>query len=180
MQCGEGANTAYQSLLADLKGITGTDPKEKDSRGIRSELQKELQGQRCLIWLDNVQEKELMSVFRIDGFQGALLVTANEKNIWDGLPDPQKVELGLDTFWRDADSVGGSIASRLLASRAANDKNTTTFPPGCEVRFFWEEIGQFARHCVLRIVPRLRLLGFVRQPRFLRMTVIGPSTRGTV
>jgi hypothetical protein len=143
--CREGFVSAYRLLLASLRGINPEDLNVKDKEAVLNQLQRELQGQQCLIWLDNVQQKpgenpeeggnpkNFIAAFRIVDFPGALLVTAVREDIWDGLPGNRKVNLGSGTFWEANDSFEGSVASKILASRAAGNKDKTTFPTGREV-----------------------------------------------
>jgi hypothetical protein len=133
-------------LLLDMLRGKQTKELELTSQGnedVTASLQRELSDRRCLIWLDNVHQKEVLTAFRTSGFLGALLVTAHGQDIWEGLPDHRKVHISNDIFWAAPDNPKvdeeDKIASRILAMRAANDKNVTQFPPGCEV-------GHICRH----------------------------------
>ncbi len=139
-ECGEGPSSAFSLLLDNIMGKESKDSKPEGTQGqdIKTRLQNALQGRKCLIWLDNVQHKDVMAGCCAAGFPGALLLTGVDCNIWDGLPGSQKVHISHDMFWaaEDDDRVdaGDKIASRVLASRAANDEHVTDYPPGCEVR----------------------------------------------
>ncbi len=139
VECGQGAASTYRLLLDSLRG---QEYKEQETKGnepqdIKTRLQRELQGQQCLIWLDNVQDKEVLAAFRARDFPGALLVTAVQNDIWEGLSDCRKTHVSHNIFWAaSADSSvaeGDKIAARILSSRAANDVCMTQFAPGCEV-----------------------------------------------
>lgn len=146
VECLQDAASLYGLLLETLQDSPNqdTDANGTEPQNIKERMQSALEGQSCLIWLDNVQQKmqqraakDFLGGFRAKCFKGALLVTAVQSDIWDGLPDSQKVHIGNDTFWAapNDSSVdeGDMIASKILASRAANDKSQTLFPSGCEV-----------------------------------------------
>jgi hypothetical protein len=139
VECEQGPASMHRLLLDSL---LGKDNQDSDVRGteaqdIKTRLQRELGGRKCLICLDKVQEKEVLSAFRAFDFQGALLVTAERGDIWDGLPDNRKWHIGPDTFWPEANDInfngGDKIAARVLGTRAENDKSVKKFPDGCEV-----------------------------------------------
>lgn len=138
VDCGGDSAATYQLLLDMLHGERnqGSEPGGVEGQDIKARLQRGLNGQKCLIWLDDVQKKSFLNAFNAKGFLGALLVTGVQCDIWDGLPDSQKVHISHDTFWAvpEGNSAGeGNIASKILASRAANDKNVMQIPPECQV-----------------------------------------------
>jgi hypothetical protein len=149
VECGQEPASTYRLLLDMLRGSRNQDPEVRgtEAQHITNSLQRELSGQQCLIWLDNVQDKEILTAFRGTAFRGALLVTAVRKDIWEGLQERRKVHINHNIFWAAADDngvdKGDKIASSILAVRAANDKSMTEFPPGCEV-------GHICRHCASR------------------------------
>lgn len=125
-------------LLNQLQGNEHLDREVEsgtEGQDITKRLGLELQGQRCLIWLDNVQDPSVVDACAPMGFAGALLVTANRSNAKaTKINTCLSMHITSDVFWTAAEESGDLIAAEVLAARVADDKKTDTFPPGCEVR----------------------------------------------
>eukprot|EP00884_Botryococcus_braunii_P011189 jgi/Botrbrau1/20070/Bobra.200_1s0074.1 len=137
LDCAQGVSveSLHRALLDKLQGINNTDPEIRgtEGQGITSRLQNHLQGKRCLIWLDNVREPRVVDGCCPEGFVGALLITANAaKAEGERLPDCLSVNIASRLFWEADGGSGDRIATKVLAARAADNKETQTFPPGCE------------------------------------------------
>jgi len=125
-----------QLLLNRMKGIEGGSL-QNISQTVGQQLGNWLRGKRCLLVLDDVRSDQIISAFNYDGFQGALLVTGLSADVaWLSAPlqvaiTPKRVKDPLD-----GDS-GPSLAMRVLASRASNDKSVVGVPEACQVCAVW-------------------------------------------
>lgn len=104
---------------------------------VHAELTACLQGKRCLLVLDDVRSSNVVSHFKFDGFQGALLVTGLNAEAWPDASDDSTVVITGDKVQADPCKESGTsrpaLAVRLLASRALNNVAATAVPKGCEV-----------------------------------------------
>lgn len=125
-----------QLLLNRMKGIEGGSL-QNISQGVGQQLGNLLKGKRCLLVLADVRSDQVISAFNFNGFQGALLVTGlSAEMAWLSAPlqvaiTPKRIKDPLD-----GDS-GPSLAMRVLASRATNDKGAVGVPEGCQVGTVW-------------------------------------------
>eukprot|EP00884_Botryococcus_braunii_P010090 jgi/Botrbrau1/19082/Bobra.0754s0001.1 len=134
LDCGKGGSveSLHRVLLDKMQGTKNSDPEIME---ITSQLQYHLQGKRCLIWLDNVQEPRVLDGCCPEGFVGALLITANSADARAkrlAKADCLSINIFSGLFWRADNGSGDRIATKILAARVAEDKEMQTFPPGCE------------------------------------------------
>eukprot|EP00884_Botryococcus_braunii_P011186 jgi/Botrbrau1/20068/Bobra.200_1s0072.1 len=138
MDCGQvdasGIAGMHRALLDKVQGRANQDTEIKgfEAQDKSNQLGNALQGQRCLIWLDNVQEPSLLPACCPADFDGALLVTSNKANACELLPACFSMEMASNLFWAVDEGSGDRIATKILAARAADNRDTETFPPGCE------------------------------------------------
>lgn len=126
--------TQQHLLLNRMKGVDSSDLKDVSSlaqtHAVRTQLGNWLRGKRCLLLLDDVRSHQVVSAFNFVGFQGALLVTGLSKDAWPSAP----TAVCLEQQHVDSPMLGGpSLAERILASRAANNRMVDAVPEGCEV-----------------------------------------------
>eukprot|EP00884_Botryococcus_braunii_P017163 jgi/Botrbrau1/412/Bobra.110_2s0062.1 len=139
LSCGEGdagtVESLQRALLDKLQGRQNQDPgiRSQEGQDTSYRLGLELKGQRCLIWLDDVKDPEVVDACCPDGFAGALLLTSNDANaIGSKLRNCDSFHVTSELFWTADENSGDRIASKILAVTAANNVNNDTFPPGCE------------------------------------------------
>ena len=160
MDCGgvdaSGIAGMHCALVDKVRGRANQDTEISGFEGqdISNRLGLALQGQRCLIWLDNVQEPSLLPACCPANFDGALLVTSNKAEACDLVPAPCfLMKIASNSFWAAAEGSGGRIATKILAARAADNRDTETFPPGCEVGPASQFASQIAPHFIFNNSP---------------------------
>eukprot|EP00884_Botryococcus_braunii_P017983 jgi/Botrbrau1/4869/Bobra.0032s0025.1 len=138
VDCGQEGTTstpesAQRALLNMLQGTENKDPDIKGTEGpdITRRLHKAMQGQRCLVVLDNVKNSKMLHGFRPHEFEGALLVTCNNGNLRTELSGCLSVNFSHNLFWSAEEGSGDRIAHRILAKRASKE-GEETYPTGCE------------------------------------------------